>query len=374
MLEALGALKRAITAGALPQPRRSIRMLAMGEMYGSMHYIATHSEQVKRTVAALCIDTPAASYERAGTEYTFYFNPHAAASCVDAFMLKVANTYYEGKRPFYSKDYITGTDTYLSDPMIGIPTVWPYSGTGIHSHHNSADKPETVDPRSLRDLTIIGASYLYYLANAGDAEAAWLADVTLSRGQQQIVASIGSSLDAIPSADATQLAQVMTEGKTRIEYSWERARQSVQSVSRLMSVQQPGWMNGLEDTLSQSAHMQMQRLDSAIQRRAQELRLGQIQPAAEPSDPQLEQGRNLIVKRKRFGTLPLDDISPDQREGQPNGAWADTQVKALYWCDGKRTLADVIRLTRLEAGPTNFDFVKYFRFLEKRGYVEFVAK
>src|SRR5262249_47719497 len=91
MLEALGALKRAITAGTLSQPRRSIRMLAMGEMYGSMHYIATHSEQVKRTVAALCIDTPAASYDRAGTEYTFYFNPHAASSFVDAFVLKVAS-------------------------------------------------------------------------------------------------------------------------------------------------------------------------------------------------------------------------------------------------------------------------------------------
>ena len=79
------------------------------------------------------------------------------------------------------------------------------------------------------------------------------------------------------------------------------------------------------------------------------------------------------MKRKRFGTLPLDDVAPDQREGQPNGAWADTPVKALYWCDGRRTLAEVIKLTQLEVGSTNFDLVKYFRFLEKKGYVEFVA-
>ena len=120
-------------------------------------------ERMSQTVAALCIDTPAAPYEQAGTEYTFHFNPHAAASFVDAFILKVASTYYKGKRPFHSKEYATGTDTYLSDPMIGIPTVWPYSGTGVHSHHNSADRPETVDPRSLRDLTILSAAYLYYL-------------------------------------------------------------------------------------------------------------------------------------------------------------------------------------------------------------------
>ena len=102
--------------------------------------------------------------------------------------------------------------------------------------------------------------------------------------------------------------------------------------------------------------------------------VAQIQPAAEPADMPSEEVRNLIVKRNRFGTLPLDEIAPDQREGQPNGAWADTPVKALYWCDGRRSLAEVIRLTRLEVGPTNFDFVKYFRFLEKKGYVEFVAR
>ena len=90
MVEALGALNRPSHPESFPRPRRSIRMLAMGEMYGSMHYIASHPERMKQTVAALCIDTPAAPYEQAGTEYTFYFNPHAAASFVDAFILKVA--------------------------------------------------------------------------------------------------------------------------------------------------------------------------------------------------------------------------------------------------------------------------------------------
>ena len=374
MLEALGALRQAISSGKLPQPRRSIRILAMGEMYGSMHYIATNQERMSRTVAALCIDTPAGPYEQAGTEYTFHLNPHPAASFADAFILKVAGSYYKGKRPFHSKEYTTGTDTYLSDPMIGIPTVWPYSGTGVHSHHNSADKPETVDPRSLRDLTILTAAYLYYLAAAGETDAAWLAELALTRGQQQVVMSIDSTLDAVPSADSRRLGDLLREGRARIEYSRDRAQQSIRSVSRLLSASQPTWLTKLEDTLSQSARLQMQRLESAIQRRAQELGVEQIQLAPEPRDPKLNEASDLVVRRKRFGTLPLDEIAPDQREGQPNGAWADTPVKALYWCDGHRSLAEVIRLTRLEVGSTNFDFVKYFRFLEKKGYVEFVTR
>jgi len=81
----------------------------------------------------------------------------------------------------------------------------------------------------------------------------------------------------------------------------------------------------------------------------------------------------IVVKRKRFGTIPLDDIHPDDREGFPSGAWDGTVIAALYWCDGHRNLAEVIRLTRLELGADKFDFVGYFKFLERRGYVEFVT-
>jgi hypothetical protein len=223
-------------------------------------------------------------------------------------------------------------------------------------------------------LTILTAAYLYYLAAAGEADAAWLAELALTRGQQQVVMSISSVLDAAPGADSGRLSELWRDGRSRIQYARDRAQQSIRSVLRFAPTGQFAWLTKLEDTLSESARLQVRRLEAAIRRRAQELGVQQIEPALEPADSQLDEARNLVVRRKRFGTLPLDEIAPDQREGQPSGAWADTQVKALYWCDGSRTLAEVIRLTRLEAGPTSFDFVKYFRFLEKKGYVEFVVK
>ena len=96
-------------------------------------------------------------------------------------------------------------------------------------------------------------------------------------------------------------------------------------------------------------------------------------PERQP-DPQLAQASNIVVKRKRFGTIPLDEIPPDQRRGFPSGAWAPVPITALYWCDGERSLAEVIRLTRLELGPSSFDYVGYFQFLKERGYVDFVKK
>jgi hypothetical protein len=58
-------------------------------------------------------------------------------------------------------------------------------------------------------------------------------------------------------------------------------------------------------------------------------------------------------------------LPTDQWEGYPSAAWDATLQTALNWCDGRRDLAEVIRLTRLEQGTTGFDFVGYFRFLAR---------
>jgi hypothetical protein len=285
MLEAMTVLRSLIASGELPRPKRTIRMLAMGELYGSMHYVAENPERIKRTMAAFCVDTPAASYEAMGTEYTFYLNPHSQASYVDAFTLELAREYFARvNRPWHSKPFMPGTDTFLADPMIGIPTVWPYSGTGVHTHHNSADKPETVDRRSLRDLTVVTATWLYFLANSAGTERQWLADL------------YGAYTAKFPPAAVKALTMANNE----------------------------------------------------------------------------QRGRGIVVRRKRFGTIPLDDMPEDKREGYPSGAWATVPTIALFWCDGKRDLSEVIRLTELELGPQKFDFVGYFRFLAKHGYVDIV--
>jgi hypothetical protein len=272
-------------------------MLAMGELYGSMHYVAQNPERIKKTIAAFCMDTPAAAYEAKGTEYTFYLNPHSATSFIDAFTLNLAEEYFARvKRPWHSKPFMPGTDTFLADPMIGIPTVWPYSGTGVHTHHNSADKPETVDPRSLRDLAIIDAAFLYFLANATEKEAAWLIQITKNH---------------------------------------PRSAAALETIRRIApKVSLPA------------------------------------RPVPSEASAGEQRGRGIIVKRKRFGSIPLDDLPEDKREGYPSGAWSTVPTIALFWCDGKRDLAEVIRLTEQELGPQKFDFVGYFRFLAKHGYVD----
>jgi len=344
-LEALETLNRLISNGTLPRPKRSIRVLSMGEMYGSMHYVQHNPERIKQTVAAMCVDTPAAAYELAGTEYTFYMNPHVAKDFTDAFILKVADAYLSKVgRPWHVKEFTTGTDTYMAEPMVGVPTVWGYSGSGVETHHNSEDTPDRVDPRSLRDITTVDAAFLYFIANAGEADALWLAGLSESRGYREI----------LKAAD-------LQNTREQIDYALDRESQAVLSVLRLVGGQDRPRLRA--------------RLEPAISR-LREFAKSQYPRATSPDrfTAVNQEAAKMIVVRKRFGTLPLDDLPHDQWEGQPSGAWAATPTLALYWCDGKRNLAEVERLTKLELGETNFDFVRYFRFLQKHHYVDIVEK
>jgi hypothetical protein len=337
----------------------------MGECYGTNAFLQDHADRVKRTVAAMCIDSPAGPQTLAGTEHTWILNPHSASSYVDALVLRLAESYYPSVgRPWHSVEHRSSTDNYLGDPSIGIPTVMPRGGYGVLAHHNSADNLDAIDPKSLRDLMVMNAAYAYFIAAAGPAEQRWMAEVALTRGYGQVAAFASRTIDRVAAAGtAAQLSDLLASGRASVDYTRDRQARAVRSAFDLR--------DGLAD-LSQFADRQRARIDAAVQDRAKTLGLGQIEPAAPPSTNASRAGaEKIVVRRKRLGTITLDDLPVANREGYPAAGFFGVPVSALYWCDGTRTLADVIRLTELEMGPQSFDFVGYFRFLEKHGYVEF---
>jgi hypothetical protein len=190
-----------------------------------------------------------------------------------------------------------------------------------------------------------------------------MADLALTRGYGQIAAAAEKTLDRIPlenSADG--LSRLLFSSHERVDYSLDRESRSVRSAWDLQ--------DGLAG-LAQFANQQKALLERAIATRATELGLGRIQPFTPPRDPEAER---IIVRRKRLGTITLDDLPAERREHYPAASFWGVPVSALYWCDGKRNLAEVIRLTNLEMGPQDFDFKGYFKFLEKHGYVEFTGR
>ncbi|MCP5112890.1 MAG: M28 family peptidase, partial [bacterium] len=322
MMEGAAALNRLIRAGRLPRPRRSIRMLAMGELYGSMHFIAENPERMRNTVAAFCLDTPAGFYNLAGTEYTFYLNPHVAKSYVDAFTMELAKLYFTHEepipsRPFHEKPYMMGTDTFLAEPMINVPTVWPYSGSGVHTHHNSADTPDDVDPRSLRDLTVVAASYLYYLASAGEDEAPWLAELALARGYRQILSAVDDYAGkASVAKNEKALGRLLCDGLEKLDYMTGREIQSLKSVQRLAANFDPSPMVRDLETFREQQAARLRRAAKGVK------------PAPPPPNPKLAGAEDMVVQRKRIGTITFDDLEVEDWEGWPSAASRMVAVKS----------------------------------------------
>ena len=364
IIEATATLNRLIKEGKLPKPRRTIRILGMGERYGTLHYLYAHQDRVKRTIAGMCIDSPAGFQNLAGTEYNWVVNPQSATSFVDAFIVRLAEEYFPMvDRPVHWSEYSSGTDNDLGEPMINIPTVAPRGGHGITAHHTSFDTPSQVDPDSLRDLSVMNAAYAYFIASAGPDQMRWMAQLALSRGYDQINAAAENGLDQIAVAqNADSLGRLLYWETARVDYNLMRETKAVKQAADLPQ--------GLAD-LASFAGVQKARIESAVQQRAAGLHLGTIQPSVPKVNPEAEK---IIVRRKKMGTITMEDIPADQREGYPaSSIWGPTTA-ALYWCDGKRNLAEVIKLTELETGQSNFDWVGYFKFLQQHGYVDFVQQ
>jgi len=160
-----------------------------------------------------------------------------ASSYTDAFILKIADDYFSRLgRAWRWHVFGTGTDSYLGDPTIDVPTIWAYSGNDVSTpHHSSADTPERVDARSLRDIATVTAAYLYYLANAEEPQAQWLATLSQTRGYQQILDVASPFLDKIAGAgDEAGLGKLLGEALDKTAYSVGRQTQAVYSVLRLL--------------------------------------------------------------------------------------------------------------------------------------------
>ncbi len=233
IIEATATLNRLIKEGKLPRPKRTIRILGMGERYGTLAYLYAHQDRVKRTIAAMCIDSPAGWQYLAGTQYNWVMNPQSATSFVDAFALRLAQEYYPMvDRPFTWSEYNSGTDNDLGEPMINIPTVAPRGGHGIPAHHTSFDTPAQIDPKSMRDLSVMNAAFAYFIASAGTEQMHWMAELALARSYDQINAAAENSLDLVAEAkDADNLGRLMYWETARVDYNLARETKAVKQAA-----------------------------------------------------------------------------------------------------------------------------------------------
>ena len=222
----------------------------------------------------------------------------------------------------------------------------PHGGYGVLAHHNSHDTPATVDPKSLRDLMVMNAAYTYFLAvgrSGGEAlDGGGGADARLSARWRPRPTRLVDQIAA--GGDRGELGRLLHKERERMDY---HARSRVAGGAVGMGPQGRARGAGGVRRTAEGA------VERAVRDRAAALG---VEP--DPADRAGAErgGGKIVVRRKRMGTITLDDSAREQREGFPAASFWGVPVSALYWCDGKRNLAEVIRLTESRDGAAELRF------------------
>lgn len=379
VMEAGRALQKLIRDGRLPRPRRTIRLLHPPEMTGTYAHLANRSEAERaRIVAALNVDMVGQKQDVTGSvllcEYPPLSCPSFAGDLMALILGEVAKetTAFSGMGTQYAmfRHAVTafsgGSDHYImADPSVGVPCPmiiqWP-----DRFYHTSADTPDKVDPAMMKRVAAMTAAYAYFLANAGLAEATWLATEMAALFPSQLHAAISHADD--PEAVAG--------------FRVDRKLADLGALRRLVAASQ-----GEELAAVLSLCEQQVKLAAEMELRRIALTLQSSRPVTEPQPGTIVTGwtgqadiSDLRPVRTQPGPVSLRNYV-DQLPEAETDSWrafsaghrgASRLADYLcYWADGQRTLAEICRLTHLETGVRNDAWaLGYFQLLGRLNLVK----
>jgi aminopeptidase YwaD len=375
VLEVARTLQGLISAGQLGRPRRGIRFLLVPEMFGTQAYLANHEERIPRMIAALNLDMVGENQDLCGSSLLVERIPEPAASFVNDLAERLLEeisreipsyagfggyaTFRHAIAPFSG-----GSDHYiLSDPSVGIPCPmiiqWPDK-----FYHTSMDTLDKVDPTMLARVGSVAATYAYSVANAGQEEAAWLAEEMLSRFKARLLTLIRDGVAvAMAGEDSAREREMLVR---RVDFLTERNDQALASLHRLGQIDVTPWQRQAR-TFAEAELARMKDLIS-------------YSPAERATDPWEEEAAGIVPRRLHRGPVDLKDYLNKMNETDwetwwriykehPEATWVYPPL-LLYWADGRRNLQEISDLIELETGnrPTEM-LVQYCRIWERLGLI-----
>ena len=400
-LEAARVLQTLIAGSHLPPPRRTIRFLWLPEFTGSQAYLAGRETELDRLVAGLNLDMVGEDQNQTGSSWLIECPPASAASFAPDLLARLRDELPalkgaadvspshtgQGAYPLYrcaEVPFSGGSDhAVLSDPSVGVPTPmliqWP-----DRFYHTSADTPDRTDPNSLRRTGALAAAYAYWLAAAGDADAAWLGQEMTARFKSRLVRTAQEAVTAAAALDdARALAQAKAGLDRQIAFLLDRQKAAFGTLERLAPV--GCLIDDLAAEAERAARHELAWADKAIDLRVASLGLAALPDLPSRSDSDLSdqerQAAERVPVRLVRGSVPLGShlrrLEPEDRErwrqllkARADGMHYTLTGLALFWADGKRSVLEIADLVELEAGGRDVELLlAYFELLAKLGFV-----
>jgi hypothetical protein len=220
------ALRAAITDGALPTPRRTIRFLWLPEIAGSQAWIISHPDLARGLRAGIHLDMvggrPEITHAALHLSRTAGSLPHIASEIAAAWTADVdrASTEYAEKAegdglvsPGGGRDATVtdlrplelGSDHQVFEAF-GVPMVYFHDWPDVTIHTNK-DVPDNLDATKLGRVAYMTAGIAWTLAALPDAEAARLPGLARAATDEHLAAARHAALLRGWSADDARLAE-----------------------------------------------------------------------------------------------------------------------------------------------------------------------
>ncbi len=322
----------------------SIRVIYAMELYGFAAYAASRGTNLAGQVIGACnYDSIACSQDcalvlnLAGPASPFYGN-----ALTELLYAKLKNQPGAPRFEFNRKNKMYFDDQFMSDPSIGIPTLWPLKkATGFW--HNSCQSIDMLDRETFAASTAFDTTLIKMIA---DPNPQWLpAALELS-------------------------CRHLEEDKEELQKSSYSA--PAEALRHLWMIEQNCLQDFSHFTDYAPLEKAQQKLEAAFQRLVAEM------PNSLPQSPWRNYADQFIVRRKETG-FPHDlvKIPKADRISLPNGVLYGAFANILSNLDGEKSLGEVFREAEYERGilfsetevKKNVDAICY---LADYGYLELV--
>lgn len=375
LMEVMRTMARLLREGKLKQPQLGIRFLLVPEMTGTYAYLDRHPGRKDSTVAALNLDMVGADQARGGGPLCVEQPPLGTPTFADRYVFGLLDsisrdiTNFSGTFRYSTCHYLqtrfsSGSDHYvLSDPAIGIPCPMLIQWPDRH-YHTSMDRPANLDPGMMERVAVVAAAYAWGLA-AGD-EAHWLEFMTRDvAGRREHLRQVMEWV-----VDNEVLRRDWQEALAFYREYELRALQSLGEYARVRGFGQ------LDQKLDWAA--ELVRSDGhCLAEWARERAALSTCPAGELEELSQEAAERVYGRvypapshlGGELARLPLEERIAVNRFFKESKAENAYPVFLEYWTDGRRRLAEVLRLVKLETGAWHPAFaVKYMELGEKLGF------
>jgi hypothetical protein len=379
LMESARILQLLVDENSLKRPMRGIRFLFSPKVYGPVVFAHERKAVLDRTIYGLCVDAGAGDPDHAWSRWGLRFGPVHKRHFADGVMWQTCQDYLKHVRPqrfVEQRDFSLGADVWFNDPALNLTTHWLSGGTSVECKFTDLDTPDTVDSRSLVDLSAVVASALYTMASVDVNDvplfAQWNYQLSHERVHKDATKIMKQAERLTKGAD---LKELFTQSNKNLQHRIKFEKQSVQTLEHIIPnvKDHPEW-DVPHIMLAEYDHLFVtvkEMIQSRIEARAEQL--GLEVNLTESRGELYSDSRVPLPEGLTLGTVTLDSIAHQQWGNPVKTSPRRNLPYILSWwlMDCQRTISDIEDILKMELGEFRECIPVWFDFLQRHGYIVF---